>query len=47
MDKKALEFFKKLMAIPTPTGFEMEGQRLVAERVKPRRWMCTWIPGIF
>lgn len=35
MDKKALEFFKKLMAIPTPTGFEMEGQRLVAERVKP------------
>ena len=35
MDKKALSVFKSLCETPTPSGWELPGQRLLADFVKP------------
>ncbi len=34
MDKQSLEFLKQLIAIPTPSGFEQDGMRLIARYLK-------------
>ena len=36
MDKKALSFLKELVATPTPSGSEQDGQKLVAAYIMGR-----------
>jgi len=35
METKSLEFLKRLMALPTPSGWEADGMRLAADYLKP------------
>ena len=35
MDATALKFLKKLLSVPTPSGYEAPGQEIVAEYLKP------------
>ena len=35
MKPKALEFLKRFMALPTPSGWEADGMRLAADYLQP------------